>query len=132
MAWTDNYIGIPFKRDGHDRNGIDCWRLVVLVYREMLGIQLPSYQGIFSNTSPSSLLGAVKQMRIEREKWIPVSCPDPFDVVTLRINGLFHVGIAINRAEMLHIDEQTDSVIERFSGLLWKNRVEGFLRYAGR
>jgi len=47
MISFDEYIGIPYLKDGNDRNGIDCWRLYVMVCREIMGIELPELRGIF-------------------------------------------------------------------------------------
>ena len=128
--WTDDYVGIPFRKDGHDRTGIDCWRLVVLIYGERRGIELPSYRGIFQDRSLESLRAVTRQMREEQKKWERVLIPRLFDIVQLRAEE-YHVGVVINRTRMIHILEGIDSMIEDYTGIHWRNRIEGFFRYAG-
>ena len=131
MNWTDDYIGLPFKPDGRDRSGCDCWGLVCIVYKEQLGISLPEYRGIFKDQSISSLKAAARAYAIGKEAWQKVSKPEPFDVVMVR-SGIYtwHVGIAIDQANMLHIMSGINSIIEPFTGIQWKNRVEEFRHYA--
>lgn len=35
------YVGIPYKPMGRDQRGIDCWGLVMMVYRDWFGVELP-------------------------------------------------------------------------------------------
>ena len=44
LEWINGYIGVPYKPNGRDRDGWDCWGLVLAVYRERLGLELPNYQ----------------------------------------------------------------------------------------
>ena len=43
--WVNDYIGIPYLWGGRSRQGLDCYGLVVLVYREQYGIELPDWVG---------------------------------------------------------------------------------------
>jgi len=125
-----NYIGIPFLKNGNDREGCDCWKLIVMVYREQLGIDLPDYAEIFVTDSLASLRRVARTMKEERLKWRQVQTPIPYDVILLRVNGLVcHAGLVIDRRRMLHIMDGTDSTVEEFTGLQWKQRVEGFYRW---
>jgi len=125
-----NYIGIPFLKNGNDREGCDCWKLIVMVYREQLGIDLPDYAEIFVDDSLASLRRVARTMKEERLKWRQVQTPIPYDVILLRVDGLVcHAGLVIDRRRMLHIMDGTDSTVEEFTGLQWKQRVEGFYRW---
>jgi len=37
------YIGLPFKHHGRDVDGIDCWGLPMLYYKEVLGVELQDW-----------------------------------------------------------------------------------------
>ena len=43
MINTTKYVGIPWKHLGRNKNGIDCYGLAMLVYKEELNIKLPDY-----------------------------------------------------------------------------------------
>lgn len=39
----DRFVGIPYLDKGRSIVGSDCWGLLFQVYRELRGIELPSY-----------------------------------------------------------------------------------------
>lgn len=130
MSWVKNYIGIPFLKNGNDRKGCDCWKLIVMIYREQLGIELTDYAEIFVDDSLASLKKVAKTMKQERLKWQQVQTPIPYDIILLRVDGLVcHAGLVIDRRRMLHIMDGVDSTIEEFTSLQWKRRVEGYYRW---
>ena len=109
---VENYIGIPFLKNGNNRNGCDCWKLIVMVYREQLGIDLPDYAEIFVDDSLASLKKVARTMKEERLKWQQVQTPIPYDVILLRVDGLVcHAGLVIDRRRMLHIAVHRDDAV---------------------
>ena len=132
--WTDDYIGIPFAPDGRSRDGLDCWGLVQLVYRERLGIELPGYDGVFKEESADNLRIVSDLMDRERAKWTRVREPAEFDVLLMRIHGrlVSHVGICLPKSRMLHILKGISSVVEPTAGMHWKDRIVGAYRHADR
>jgi len=124
------YIGIPFLKDGATREGLDCWRLVVMVYKDRLNIDLPACSGIFADKSLASLKRISRLIKETKKQWTEVKKPAPYDVVLLRTSS-FHVGLVTGRRTMLHISEEINSTIEEFTSLQWKDKVEGFYHYAG-
>lgn len=129
MAWTDDYIDLPYQVDGRSRGGVDCWGLVHLIYRERLGIVLPDKAGI--HTAHEKDLAAIAQaMDEEASLWKKVEKPDVYDVVLMRRGILAcHVGICVGEGRFLHVVEGTDSTLEDLGGLRWGKRVVGFYRY---
>lgn len=131
MPWTDQYIKIPFKVDGRDRDGIDCGGLVILVYREMLGIELPDYHGAMECLSIEGMKRASRTITAELNKWKLVDRPEEFDVIAFRRGKInqAHVGVYCGRRDMLHICAGINATVEEYNGLLWKHRLNGFYRY---
>lgn len=129
--WTDEYIGIPFKNNGTDRAGIDCYRLVVMVYQERLGIGLPNLSDVFLNGTLESLKNACRTISEVKKSWPETKKPKPFDLVLIRTGNLtYHIGIIIDRRRMLHVMEGIDSTVEEFTGIQWRKKIEGFYRYS--
>lgn len=130
--WASDYIGIPFKPDGRDREGLDCWGIVCLVYREQLGVELPLHPGAYPDGSQEALHNAASVAKVERERWKRVDVPQPYDVALLRLQGLpCHVGVVVSKGIMLHAMAGIESCLERYTGPHWKDRIEGYFRYAG-
>lgn len=130
--WAGHYIGLPFQDHGRDRAGLDCWGLVRLVMAEQFGIALPSYVHEYHRTTQVDRISAL----IEREsfKWkiIPAGSEVCGDVIVLRVRGKpMHVGMVLGDRQMLHIELGINSVIERYIGARWAERISGFYRYKG-
>ena len=43
LSWLNRYIGRPYKYGGRDLEGMDCYGLCVLIYKERYGIKLPDW-----------------------------------------------------------------------------------------
>lgn len=108
-GWATPYVGIPFVDGGRDASGCDCWGLVHLVYRDVLGIDLPAYGEISAHD-----VARVTE-RIQEDSagapWLPVTgAPRPFDVLVMRGKPL-HVGVMVDALHVLHVEAATASVI---------------------
>ena len=130
--WAGHYIGLPFHEHGRDRAGLDCWGLVRLVMAEQFNIALPSHAHEYHRTTEVDKISAL----IEREavKWKIVGAGQEIcgDVIVLRVRGKpMHVGMVLGDRHMLHIERGINSVIERYSGPQWAERIAGFYRYKG-
>lgn len=126
MLDLSDYVGIPYRPEGRGRDGCDCWGLVVLVYRERLGIELPSYTGY------GDPLGGHAASLIEqgRQQWRPVSTPEPYDAVLIRVHGRpHHIGLVVRSGWMLHAAPGRDSCMENYLRPYWRARIEGFYRW---
>ena len=120
MHWSAGYVGLPFVPMGRSRDGVNCWGLVALVYRERLGIELPSYGEI----SAFDLVRIAKEMTSATDGGPWRKCePKEFAVAVMTASftvkagrrAPFHVGLWLDRGRILHVEAGTDACIVRAS-----------------
>src|SRR5580704_13710594 len=113
MRNLEKYIGIPFKDEGSNFDGCNCWGLVRLVLIQEAGIAVPAYGDI----SAADLLKAARQIGRDSSTapWIRVDVPQAFDVCLMtakegahRVIG--HIGIMTSPTHVLHVWEATHAV----------------------
>ena len=122
------YIGLPYKDNGRDESGIDCWGLVRLFYKRELDIDLPSYTEEYSGRNDPTLADTVFEHRADN--WIRISTPEPGCVILFNIMGEpTHVGVYIGDNKFIHSRGGLDSVVESLNNFKWRTRVEGYYRY---
>lgn len=131
------WIGLPFRSHGRDREGLDCWGLVRLVYRERLGIELPGYDEAYGDarTDRASIATEILARRDEAWTLVKPGTERPADVLLFELAGQpCHVGLVVDPDErtMLHCEASgIGSCIERWDSPLWEQRLIGVWRYAG-
>lgn len=132
-----SFVGLPFADHGRDREGADCWGGVRLVLRELRGIVLPDYGDGYRETMDSAGIGISIREGLVRD-FARVERPAPFDLVIFNLAGKpWHVGLVVGPGRFLHWPQPDrdgndgTSRIERWADRKWRNRVEGFYRYAG-
>jgi hypothetical protein len=126
-TWWNDYISLKYLKKGRDKDGIDCWGLVKLIYKEQYNIDLPSFAEEYEAEQQTKI---EQLIALGKEGWEKVDTPTIGDVALLRVNGLFmHVGVVVSPNQFIHVSEHTDTTVERFDTGIWKHRVEGFYRY---
>ena len=124
-------IEVPFVEKGRSTLGWDCWGMVHLFHRHVLGVEIPSYLTDYINAG-SSIKGRRQLATLigkHLSGWDRVEHPAVGDVVLLNINGRpIHVGIAIDADRMLHTEAKCNTLIERLASPMWSRRIEGFYR----
>jgi cell wall-associated NlpC family hydrolase len=118
------YIGIPFEYKGRSPdNKLDCYGLVMLLYKEIHGIDLPDVD------SPTFLQEIEEVINSEVLKWTPCEL-EIGSVLVFSIRGYgAHVGYYIGDDKFIHTWEATNGVtIERFS-ISWKHRLLGVYKW---
>lgn len=126
-----DYVGLPFKVMGRSVDGVDCYGLLWLVYRDMRGIELPPLTNQYDCIKDDELLSTIVKREM-RDCWQEVGQELPFDAILLKMAGQpVHVGVVVGDGMMLHIkpDEKATSVIESYKHSAWKSRVGGFYRF---
>lgn len=129
--WWNQYVGIPFKEKGRDRNGVDCWGVPFLVFQEQKGIVLPSYIELYSSTKYENRDELERIIFDERNKrWKQVSNPQEFDFALIKKGGVpMHVGLVTKKNYVLHSEVGVGVVNERTTTLAWQNKIDGYFRY---
>ena len=127
--WSKRYVGIDYVAGGRSYGGLDCYGLVCLVYREILGIVLPTYTGDYdadNNESSTQALGLASKRGWQKETEPFVGC-----VVLLNIaNKPRHVGIYLGNGFMIHCMKGRNTTIERVTTPEWRYRVKGYYSHA--
>lgn len=136
MDWYAKYLRLLFKDrvDGCGDDYLDCWGFVRLVYKNELGIDLPSYSEGYEDSEDRAIGPLIDE---KSSGWIEVSAAEvkPFDVVLMRVSAqgpACHVGLVIRRGVMIHLRRRAGVVVQPMGGLEWKNRVLGVIRYAAK
>jgi hypothetical protein len=126
--WHNKYIGIPFLDKGRDTNGIDCWGLVRLVYKQEYNIDLPNFSTDYEADDAERMRDLLAQYK---EGWEKIDTPTEGCIVLFNILGVeSHMGIAVSSTHFLHARDHYDSAIESFDSVGWRNRITGFYKYS--
>ena len=80
--WSNKYIGIPFLDKGRDINGIDCWGLARLIYKQEYSIDLPSFSSDYEPEDTDRMQDLIAQYR---EGWEPVDTPTEGCLVLFKV-----------------------------------------------
>lgn len=134
MDWAAAYVGLPYRLGGRTPNGIDCWGLVLLVWREVFGIEGPGMDGV--TWRPGEPRDAVRSVADTMAATAAGFAPVPAgqeqagDAILIRMRGHpLHCAVVVEPGLMLHAVEGADSAVERYRSIMWEKRVLGFYRY---
>lgn len=126
--WADRYRGVPFVENGYTREGLNCWGLCWLVYKEQLGLELPKYP-----LGAHEAKSVARQMDDGRAQWISALPPArPFDLVLMRDLGrsiVRHIGVMVSASHCLHIEQETDAACVEISHPLIAPRIVSYHRH---
>lgn len=119
-------IGIPFVSRGRDKSGLDCYGLIMEVYRR-LNIKLPEYA--YSSTKETSLLHLLIQDGDDIAE--SVTYPQFGDIVTISIKHPYvhHLGFILNENQFIHAIRNRHVCIESLGAAEWKKRIRCYWRF---
>lgn len=128
--WTTHYIGIPYKPGGRDRDGLDCWGLVHLIYSEQLATILPLVPG----TVVDNHLSISRDILLEcKNGWAEVIAPTEFCGVEMTQRTIGHhagVWTEADGGKIIHCWEGHPVAADTLRTLRFKGfRVIKFVRY---
>lgn len=131
--WWGRYIGLPYVDGARGPDAVDCWGLIVLVYRDRLGIDLPAYGEI----SARDLIRVARAMAAGSgiaDGWSPVARPQPHDVAIMASarggRAVVHVGLMVTTSLMLHAEEGIGVGTIPVTHFAVAGRILGYRRHA--
>lgn len=131
MNRFDRYVGLPYAKDARGPEEFDCLGLCQLIYRQELGIYLPEHLGSYRPPAERPDDGSMQDDDAQQWRKIEVSDAQPFDLVLIR-ESPWHVGLVVQRGDMIHMPVTGFSVVQRFDTKTYEKRVEGVYRHPSR
>ena len=134
----DKYINLPYKHSGRDFNGVDCYGLIWLIYKEERNIILPDhlYEYDWVEKGCNHIIEQTYIVSLNPTfKWIDKDQCNIYDGLffyasTKRI-VVNHIGLYIGEGhKFVHISARYNSRVDRLDNL-WENRLYGVMRYCG-
>lgn len=124
------YIGIPFKDKGRTHEGLDCWGLLCLIFKEQFNIEIPTFLDEYPTATNFVEVGKLIEDNINIWIKIEQDTRRVGDAVLLRLFGYpVHVGVLVDRQRMIHVFRGTDTCLQRIYGMIWKKRICGIYRH---
>jgi cell wall-associated NlpC family hydrolase len=122
------YLGIPYKHTGRTIEGLDCWGLIKIVYKDVRNVDLWD----IGEEYPEDWSWKGKDLFMEnyRKQWERVKIPLALDVILLN-NGAGianHAGVMLNDKNFIHCT-RAGVIISRITDRFWKSKITGFFRY---
>lgn len=134
MAWdtqneSDNgavmrsYIGIPYKHLGRSMKGLDCYGLIVMLYQDKLGIELPDVHNYnFGENASEYMTAFYTKKKYENvsgfsKLWTPVTELERYDVILFKvyedIDPPTHSGMYLGEGKFIHCMQGLPVTINR-------------------
>ena len=123
----EGFVGIPWLDGGRTRDGVDCWGLFWLVYKEVFGIELPSYSEDYTTALDRIIVRRLVDNK--PDYWVRVLYPAVGDGAVMHIAGRPHIGVYIGDDLILHIEKNLGAKIENYRSMKMVNMLDGFYRY---
>lgn len=133
----DKYLLIPYSDVGTSLDGCNCWGLVSLIYKNELGVILPSYDTNASNHE--AVEKDILEAKTNEDSWLEISGNSLdefftqaklFDIVLLRIQGVpWHIGVYLGEKKFIHTLPKIGPSVARLASISWRSRFLGAYRW---
>lgn len=124
------FIGIPFVDKGRDFNGADCYGLVMLYYKEVLGIEIPDT--LITADQPRRIFA--KYLEYISKNWTQIDKPEQHCGVALAMHEehpqmVTHFAVMIDEKRVLHTLKKYESHIMNIDDMRIKPFIKGFYKW---
>lgn len=123
---TERYLDVPYLYNGRTWKGADCYGLLILWFKNELGIDLIDYN---HGTEHWSALDSNIMLANAYREFEKVTEGDArkHDVVVLNNGGVPHCGVMVDGKHFLHTLERIGPATSKIS--TWRDRIVGFYRH---
>lgn len=137
MKWYNKYTGFPYRHLGEEPlDGIDCFNLCTLIYKQELGIDIPYRTKDFCNIVDEDWYAKTHERWMERAAsdeygWVKVKDPKVYDVILMSLgstNVTNHCAIYVDRNKILQTMINHNSWIATY-GRYYKQYTVGVYRW---
>lgn len=123
MSIFGKYVGIPYVHKGRSLNGLDCWGLVVLIYRELFNMELLDMENYEQDWAKQGNNYFLENYSKQFEQ---VENLEKYDIILFKVDeAIRHAGIYLGDDKFIHCPK-IGVVISRLS--IWKKRIAGCYR----
>jgi len=131
MRRFNKYKGLKYRNKGRDKDGVDCYGIIYLIFKEERGIILPDFLGV--DYSPDFAKKGENHIINEKGKLVDsfqkVDKPYKlYDILLFSLKGygiVNHCGMYLKDNKFIHIYKDSISKINRLQGFWESNFVEG-------
>ncbi|ACL70374.1 C40 family peptidase [Halothermothrix orenii] len=131
---VNRLIGIPYKHNGRSYQGVDCWGLVYLFFKE-LGVDLPVGDGEFVpddwyKQEPDRYIRGIRTLGEEVGHYRYLK---PLDIPYFKLyrNVITHSGVMVDDDSFIHVLINKEVRLDSMSRKYWKRKYAGAIRLTG-
>ena len=127
---TDKYLGIPYQHKGRTLAGLDCYGLIIAIYKDM-GFELFDMDNYDKNWS---FKGRNHLLENYHKQWVKLEKPlMMFDGLMLKgVKGsVNHGGLILSENRFIHCCKQ-GVIISDYSEKKWADKIDGFYHLKAR
>jgi cell wall-associated NlpC family hydrolase len=113
LAWVNDFVGVPYLVNGRDRDGWDCWGVVLAVFREQRGVTLPDWRrgAPYDLAAQARAFGGAWAEAQAAELAVRVEHPEHWSIALVARHRLpHHVGVVLG-AGVLHCAEKSAGTV---------------------
>jgi cell wall-associated NlpC family hydrolase len=94
--YINSLVGVPFKAGGREKSGMDCYGLLLHVWREVHDIALPDWSATYVTDNVIKIMQGAIQDQLETGSGKRIEQPEEWCVVVVRHRTApYHLGIHI-------------------------------------
>ena len=124
---VEKYLGIPYKHNGRDLLGLDCWGFIICAFREreITILDLCAYDNRGCVTGGNEAFESYYKYFEEH------GAPAFFDILLFKNkdDNIFHAALYLSKNRFIHAKNKTGIVIDRSDKKVWQERLVGIYRH---